>query len=104
MMKYKGYLGQVVYDDEAKIFHGDVIGLKDVITFQGTTVQELERAFKDSVEDYLEWCHELGRKPEKTFSGNLRIRLTADLHAHLSQEALNQGISLNSFIIEKLKK
>ncbi len=56
MMKYKGYFGEVTYDDEARIFHGEVMGLKDVITFQGTTVQELEAAFKDSVDDYLAWC------------------------------------------------
>ena len=55
-MKYKGYIGQVVYDENAKIFHGDVIGLKDVITFQGESVGELEQAFKDSVDDYLEFC------------------------------------------------
>jgi hypothetical protein len=56
MMKYKGYEGKTDYDDDAKIFHGEVIGLKDVITFQGTTAQELEKAFKDSIDDYLAWC------------------------------------------------
>ena len=64
MMKYKGYVGEVLYDDEAKLFHGEVIGLKDVITFQGTTVKELEKAFKDSIYDYLVWCKERGEKPE----------------------------------------
>jgi predicted HicB family RNase H-like nuclease len=104
MMKYKGYIGHVVYDPEAKIFHGDVVGLKDVITFQGTTVKELEKAFKDSVDDYLAWCKERGEKPEKTFSGNLRIRIAQDLHAKLAQEASVQGMSLNSLITEKLRK
>lgn len=64
-MKYKGYVGQVSYDDEAKIFHGEVIGLKDVITFQGTNVQEIEEAFQSSIDDYLNWCKERGDKPEK---------------------------------------
>lgn len=59
MMKYKGYIGHVEYDNEAKIFHGEVIGLKDVITFQGSSVKELEEAFKDSVEDYLAWSKTL---------------------------------------------
>jgi len=104
MMRYKGYVGQVVYDDEAKIFHGDVIGLKDVITFQGKTVEELEQAFKDSVNDYLEWCEELGEKPEKSFSGNLRLRLSPELHAQLAAQAAVSGMSLNSLITEKLKK
>lgn len=58
-MKYKGYIGHVEYDNEAKIFHGEVIGLKDIITFQGSSVKELEEAFKDSVEDYLAWSKTL---------------------------------------------
>jgi predicted HicB family RNase H-like nuclease len=69
MMKYKGYIGHVEYDDEAKLFHGEVVGLRDIITFQGKSVEELEQAFKDSIDDYLTWCKERREKPEKTFSG-----------------------------------
>ena len=54
-MQYKGYIGHIEYDDKAKIFHGQIVGLKDVITFQGSSVEELEEAFRDSVEDYLAW-------------------------------------------------
>jgi predicted HicB family RNase H-like nuclease len=104
MMRYKGYIGQVVYDDDAKVFQGHVIGLKDIITFQGETVHELEQAFKDSVNDYLQWCKELGEKPEKSFSGNLRLRISSDLHAQLAAEAAVSNMSLNSLIAEKLKK
>lgn len=104
MMKYKGYLGNVDYDHEAKIFHGTVMGLKDVITFQGTSVKDLEKAFKDSVDDYLLWCKERGEKPEKTFSGNLHLRMNPELHANLAQQAARQGISLNELITIKLSK
>jgi len=64
---YKSYHADIVYDDEARLFHREVsrLGLKDVITFQGTTVSELEQAFKDSVDDYLVWCQERGEEPEK---------------------------------------
>jgi len=62
---YKNYHADIIYDDEAKLFHGEVVGLKDVITFQGTTVSELEQAFKDSVDDYLVWCQERDEKLEK---------------------------------------
>ncbi len=103
-MKYKGYTGQVAYDDEAKIFHGEVIGLKDVITFQGTSVEELENAFKDSVDDYLAWCRKRGEEPEKAFSGNLRIRISPSLHAQLALEASLHGQSLNTLILTKLNK
>ncbi|BBI17148.1 HicB family protein [Neochlamydia sp. S13] len=73
MMKYKGYTSHVVYDDEAKIFHGEVLGIRDVITFQGKTVDELEQAFKDSVQDYLAFCAKRKEEPEKHFSGNFNL-------------------------------
>lgn len=57
------------------MFHGEVIDLRDVITFQGTSVEELERAFQDSVDDYLEFCEERGEEPDKPFSGRLMLRL-----------------------------
>ncbi|MCK4517484.1 type II toxin-antitoxin system HicB family antitoxin [Candidatus Babeliales bacterium] len=104
MMKYKGYLGEVAYDANAKIFHGEVIGMKDVITFQGTTVSKLEKAFQDSIDDYLTWCAERGEEPEKTFSGNIRIRISPDLHAKLAHAATIQRTSLNSLIIDKLQR
>ncbi len=104
MMKYKEYIGQVSYDSEAKLFHGEVIGLKDVITFQGTTAREIEKAFKDSIDDYLAWCKERGEKPEKTYSENIRVRMAPDLHADLAFQAAKQGISLNDIINEKLRK
>jgi predicted HicB family RNase H-like nuclease len=103
-MKYKGYIGQVVYDEDAKIFHGEVIGLKDVITFQGESVKDLEQAFKDSINDYLEFCRERGENPEKTFSGNIRVRMEPKLHASIAFEAMKKGISLNDLINQKLSK
>jgi predicted HicB family RNase H-like nuclease len=68
MMKYKEYFGQSVYDDEAKLSHGEVVGLNAIITFQGTNTEELEQAFRDSVDDYLEWCKERSVSPEKKLS------------------------------------
>jgi predicted HicB family RNase H-like nuclease len=73
MMEYKGYLGKVTYDEKAHLLHGDVIGLRAVITFQGKNVDELEKAFKDSIDDYIEWCEARGTNPEKAFSGDWHI-------------------------------
>ena len=103
MMKYKGYIGHVEYDNEAKIFHGEVVGLSDIITFQGKSVEELEQAFTDSVDDYLVWCKERGEKPEKTFSGIFNLRIPPELHAKLAFQAKTMGISLNSYVTEKLR-
>lgn len=103
-MKYKGYIGKVTYDECAKLFHGEVIGLKDVITFQGESVKELEQALKDSINDYLAFCHKQGAKPEKAFSGNIHVRMNPTLHAHLARQAAEKDISLNDLIMQKLSK
>lgn len=102
MLKYKGYIGYVVYDDEARIFHGEVAGLKAVITFQGTTVDEIEQAFIDSIDDYIDWCKKRGKDPEKSYSGKLNLRMPSDLHAKVAAQAAQQGMSVNSYIIKKL--
>ena len=104
MMKYKGYYGIVQYDDEAKIFHGEVINTRTVITFQGTNVDEIETAFRDSVDDYLDWCKERGKEPEKPFSGKFVLRLSPELHRQLNLKAKQGNISLNSFIVHTLEK
>ena len=103
-MKYKGYIGHITYNSQTKQLHGEVIGLKDIVTFQGTNVEELEIEFKNSIDDYLELCKKRNEKPEKKFSGNLRIRIAPDLHAKLAHEAFLDKKSLNTLIIDKLKK
>lgn len=101
-MKYKGYEGSISYDEEAEIFHGEVINTKDVITFQGKSVKELKKAFKESIDDYLAFCEEKGEKPEKPFSGNLVIRIDPELHKRLAIQARKKRKSLNALIEERL--
>ena len=98
MMEYKGYFGTVEYDSQAKIFHGDIINTKDVITFQGTTVKEIEQAFKDSIDDYVAWCKEEGVEPEKPYSGRFNIRLSPELHRKTAILAKKKHMSLNNFV------
>jgi len=98
MMEYKGYLGTVEYDAQAKIFHGDIINTRDVITFQGTTANEIERAFRDSINDYISWCKEEGVEPEKPYSGRFNVRLSPELHQRIAILSKKMHISLNSFV------
>jgi predicted HicB family RNase H-like nuclease len=65
ILQYKGYLGLFKFDPEAHIFHGEIVNTRDVITFEGRSVEELERAIRDSVEDYLDLCREVGQALEK---------------------------------------
>jgi len=71
MMTYKGYRGSVRFDDGAEIFHGEVTGVRDVVTFQGRTVDELKTAFHDSIDDYLEFCKSRGGGPGQAVFGAL---------------------------------
>jgi predicted HicB family RNase H-like nuclease len=87
MMEYKGYLGHAEFDDEANIFHGEGINIRDVITFQGKSVDELRQAFEDSVEDYLAFCAERGEEPEQPFSGRFTIRLSPEQHRQVIMAA-----------------
>lgn len=104
MMNYKGYIGHVEFDDEADIFHGEVINTRDVITFQGKTVKEIKRAFIDSVEDYLEFCALQNEEPEKPFSGKLNLRLKPELHREAYLLARKTGKSLNNWILDTVKE
>ena len=104
MMEYKGYFAKVEFDDEANIFHGEVINLRDVITFQGKTVKELRKAFKDSVDDYLEFCAERGEDPEKPYSGKFMVRVAPELHKIIAIRARKDGKSLNAWVHDALAK
>ena len=104
MMEYKGYFAKVEFDDEANIFHGEVINLRDVITFEGETVEELWKAFHDSVEDYLEFCAERGEDPEKPYSGKFIVRVDPELHKTIAIQARKNGKSLNAWVNETLLK
>ncbi len=103
MLEYKGYLGKVDFDDEAEIFHGEVINLKDVITFQGRSVSELQKAFKGSINDYLEFCAERNESPEKPLSGNFTLRIDPELHRMIYLQARIFNKSLNSWVAEVLR-
>ena len=102
MMEYKGCVGIVNYDSNARAFHGDVINTRDVITFQGKTVDEIEKAFQKSIDDYISWCEQDGVSPEKPYSGRFNLRLSPELHREVAVTAKKLKISINSFVEKAL--
>jgi len=102
-MKYKNYLAHVQFDEEAEIFHGEIINTRDVITFQGSTVKELKKEFKASVDDYLAFCKKRGEEPERPFSGKFNLRLDSELHRKAYIAAKEAGLSLNTWIIKAIQ-
>lgn len=103
MMEYKGYIGKVELDEEAGVLYGEVINVRDVITFEGTTVEEVQKAFRESVDDYLDFCAQRGESPEKPFSGKFVIRLPAELHRKVYVQAKLEDKSLNNWVKEVLQ-
>lgn len=101
-LTYKGYQGRFDYDSEADIFHGEVLHLNDVVTFQGRSIDELKQALADSVEDYLELCAEVGKEPEKPFSGRFNLRISPALHQQIAKKAADAGVSINYWISDTL--
>lgn len=104
MMQYKGYVGKVEIDPEADLLYGEVLGLRDVITFQGHTPAETEKAFHDSVDDYLEFCKERDEQPEKPYSGKFMVRVDPLVHKLISMMAEASKLSLNAWINHAILK
>lgn len=102
-MKYKGYHAKIEYDPDNHIFVGRIIGLRDVVGFHGESVQELETAFAEAVDNYLAACEQLGQKPNKPLSGNLMLRVPVEVHAAVAA-AETSGKSINQWAAGVLEK
>ena len=96
-MNYKGYFAKVEFDPEDHIFVGHIIGIQDVVGFHGESVKELESAFKEAVDNYLEACEKLNQKPNKPYSGNLMLRIPVEVHAAVAAAAESSGKSINQW-------
>jgi predicted HicB family RNase H-like nuclease len=103
-MTYGDYEALVTYDEDAELFHGEVMNLRDVITFQGQSVSELKQAFADSVTDYLAFCSDRGEEPERPYSGQFVVRVEPSLHKAAVTAAKRAGLSLNKWVAAALER
>ncbi len=103
-MKYKGLIGSVHYANEDRVFYGMVEGVNDLITFEGSTVDELEEGFKYMVDEHIKDCTRKGIPLEKSYKGNLNIRLSPELHKKAANNAAMKGVSLNQYINDAIKE
>jgi predicted HicB family RNase H-like nuclease len=104
MLTYKNYSGIVEYDAHGKIFTGEVLGLKDVITFQGRTADEIERSFRESIDFYLELCKNDGAPPDRPFSGRFNVRINPEMHRKVAENAARERKSQNQWVVEAIEK
>lgn len=102
-LKYKGYSGTVEYSEEDNCLFGKIIGIsKNIVTYEGKTVEELKADFEAGVDIYLESCIERGIKPQKPYSGSLNIRIPSEVHSQLALKAQMTGRSINAIIKDLL--
>jgi len=104
MMEYKGYIGKAEFDDEAGVFCGEVIGLRDVVTFRGSSVKELQKSFRESIDDYLAFCRRMNKAPDVPASGRLILRIPPELHSRVAVVAKSEGRSLNTWVADAVKE
>lgn len=104
MMEYKGYAaGPIDFDPEASTFSGTVAGLRDVIHFEGSTARELARAFRESIDSYLDLCADTGQEPDRPFNGKILVRTEPALHRKASLRAAAEGVSLSRWISRQIE-
>lgn len=104
MMEYKGYTaGPIAFDAEDNTFSGTVAGLRDVIHFEGSTAKELTRAFRESIDVYLEYCAEEGKEPDRPFNGKILVRTEPALHRKAALRAAAEGLSLSQWISRQIE-
>lgn len=104
VLEYKGYHTKVEYIAENNILYGKIEGINDLVTFETSNLNDVEKEFHEAVDDYLAFCEEIGQTPEKEYKGSFNIRIQPDLHRELSLEADKKGVSLNALIEDILQE
>ena len=104
MMDYKGYHAQIEYDNDDEVFVGRVFGIVDSLNFHGTSVEELEAMFHQSIDNYLQMCADTGKTPDKEFKGSFNIRISPELHRGISLQAAQEGMTLNQYVSKALER
>jgi predicted HicB family RNase H-like nuclease len=104
IMHHGPYIAEIEYDEDADIFHGRTINLRDIITFQGRSTKELKKSFAETVAFYEKDCAAEGIEPEKPFTGKLLLRLPPDLHRAAVEASAAAGMSLNKWIAEQVER
>lgn len=98
-LEYKGYKGSVEYSAEDGCLYGKVLGMnKSLISYEGTSIDELRKDFEAGIDSYLEGCAEMGIAPVKPYSGTLNIRIPSELHSRIAEIARNTGVTINALI------
>jgi len=103
-LHYKDFVGSVQFSEEDAVFHGKIVGIKSLVTFEGDSVHAITEDFHQAVDEYLEFCAENGQEPEKPFKGSFNVRVGAELHRKAALTASAQGVSLNALVESAIRQ
>lgn len=104
ILEYKGYYAKVEYSSEDKVLFGKIEGINDLVNFESDSTEGIEKEFREAVDDYLEFCKEVGKEPDKVYKGTFNVRITPELHKKAALIALKNGDSLNRTIEKALEE
>lgn len=102
-LEYKGYHAKIEFDEDDMIFIGEVFGIQDSLSFHGTSVSEIVETFHQSIDNYLDFCAEVGKNPDREFKGSFNVRIDQSLHRKAAFAADRQGITLNQYVENAIK-
>ena len=103
-LHYKNYVGSVAFSEEDAVFHGKVMGIKALISFEGDSVSAITNDFHQAVDEYLKFCTHNGKEPEKPFKGSFNVRIGTDLHRKATLAASARGVSLNMLVEDAIRQ
>jgi predicted HicB family RNase H-like nuclease len=103
-LHYKDYVGNIEFSETDGVFHGKVVGVKSLISFEGNSVNAITKDFHNAVDEYLEFCAKTGKQPEKPFKGSFNVRIGIDLHRKATLTASARGISLNTLVEDAIRQ
>ena len=104
ILTYKGYLTKIEYSSEDGVLFGKIEGINDLILFDSENASEIEAKFQEAVDDYLAYCQEKGKEPDKNFKGQFNVRVSRELHRELYLFGVRNNQSLNSVVEEALNE
>ena len=98
ILQYKGYHAKIEFDSEEFVLRGKIEGINDLVDFECEDIKDLEREFHEAVDDYLKFCKEVGKEPDKEYKGSFNVRISPDLHKKLAIIAMKNGDTLNTSV------
>jgi len=101
-LEHNGYQGTIEAELDSGKLYGKLAFIRDLVTYEATTITQLKQEFCFSVDEYLSDCKELGKTPDKPFKGSFNVRTGPDLHRQAVIAA--HGQSLNAFVCEAIKE